>query len=96
MAARPSARLWMGMDGVMLRLLRELTYKGSVIQIYERPCRRREGMECILLIDWMDVTSHSMIAEGPAECERRARQLIDEFCAGRNEPILRNRTPQHA
>ncbi len=85
------------LDGEMLRLLRESNYRGSVIQIYERPCRRRDGMECIVLIDWMDVTSHAFITGGPAACELRARAMIDEFCARTREPAQsRNQIAQHA
>ena len=67
----------------MMRLLRESNYRGSSIQIYERPCRSRDGMECIVLIDWMDMTSNMMIIGDPRACERQARKMVDDFLESR-------------
>jgi hypothetical protein len=63
----------------MLRLTRESVYRGSLIQIYERPSRTGLGIEQVVLIDWMDVTSASVVLRDPAASERRARDLVDEF-----------------
>ena len=53
-------------------------------------------MEMIVLIDWMDVTPLAMTAGGPTGCDRRAREIIDEFHASYRPASAANSLPYAA
>ena len=63
----------------MWKLTRESVYRGSLIQIYERASRNEIGVEQVVLIDWMDVTSLAGVTSDPLAGELLARELVDEF-----------------